>query len=124
MDMATALASLGVTADSIDDSARERLDRDGYALLPGVLSGRQVAGFRARLAELLASEGDRAGLEVHQEAGTDRLADLVNKKAAPSSIPAGTRYAIRSGCWMTSRRTTGRPGWCPGHTGRGNPRAT
>ena len=44
-----------------------------------MLSWRQVAAFRARLAELLASEGDRAGLEVHQEAGTDRLADLVNK---------------------------------------------
>ena len=27
MDMATALAGLGVTADSIDDSARERLDQ-------------------------------------------------------------------------------------------------
>ena len=82
MDMATALAGLGVTADSIDDSARERLDRDGYAVLPGVLSWRQVAGFRSRLAELLASEGDQAGLEVHQEAGTDRLADLVNKDPA------------------------------------------
>ena len=82
MDMATALAGLGVTADSIDDSARERLDRDGYAVLPGVLSWRQVAGFRSRLAGLLASEGDQAGLEVHQEAGTDRLADLVNKDPA------------------------------------------
>ena len=28
---------------------------------------------------MLAAEGDKAGLEVHQEAGTDRLADLVNK---------------------------------------------
>lgn len=26
-----------------------------------------------------AAEGERAGLEVHQEAGTDRLADLGNK---------------------------------------------
>ena len=77
--MATALAGLGVTADSIDDSTRERLDRDGYAPLPGVLSAAQVALMRSRLTELLALEGDRAGLEVHQEAGTDRLADLVNK---------------------------------------------
>jgi ectoine hydroxylase-related dioxygenase (phytanoyl-CoA dioxygenase family) len=79
MDMATALVGLGVTADSIDDSARERLDRDGYALLPGMLSRTQLAAIRSRLAELLAAEGDKAGLEVHQEAGTDRLADLVNK---------------------------------------------
>jgi ectoine hydroxylase-related dioxygenase (phytanoyl-CoA dioxygenase family) len=79
MDMATALADLGVAADSIDGETRSRLDRDGYAMLPGVLSAGQLAVIRTRLGELLAEEGDRAGLEVHQEAGTDRLADLVNK---------------------------------------------
>ena len=79
MDMASALADLGVTADCIDDSIRERLDRDGYAPLPGVLSQAQLTAIRSRLAGLLALEGDQAGLEVHQEAGTDRLADLVNK---------------------------------------------
>jgi ectoine hydroxylase-related dioxygenase (phytanoyl-CoA dioxygenase family) len=79
MDMASALAGLGVTADSIDDETRERLDRDGYVPLEGVLSGQVLARMRSRLAELLAAEGERAGLEVHQEAGTDRLADLVNK---------------------------------------------
>ena len=78
MDMATALADLGVTA-GLDADIRERLDRDGYAALTGVLSAGQVAAIRARLAELMTAEGDRAGLEVHQEAGTDRLADLVNK---------------------------------------------
>jgi ectoine hydroxylase-related dioxygenase (phytanoyl-CoA dioxygenase family) len=79
MDMATALAGLDVTASSIDDDTRERLDRDGYVVLEGVLSGQQLAVMRKRLAELLAAEGERAGLEVHQEAGADRLADLVNK---------------------------------------------
>jgi ectoine hydroxylase-related dioxygenase (phytanoyl-CoA dioxygenase family) len=82
MDVATALAGLGVTADSIDDLTRERLDRDGYAALPGILSQAQLAAIRSRLAELLALEGDKAGLEVHQETGTDRLADLVNKDPA------------------------------------------
>ncbi|MCL2584552.1 MAG: phytanoyl-CoA dioxygenase family protein [Streptosporangiales bacterium] len=82
MDMATALAGLGVTADSVDDATRERLDRDGYAPLPGVLSPTRVAAFRSLIAALLAAEGGQAGLEVHQEAGTDRLADLVNKDAA------------------------------------------
>jgi ectoine hydroxylase-related dioxygenase (phytanoyl-CoA dioxygenase family) len=77
--MATALEDLGVAADSIDDETRARLDRDGYAPLPAVLSEGQLAVIRTRLRELLAAEGDRAGLEVHQEAGTDRLADLVNK---------------------------------------------
>ncbi len=81
MDMATALAELGVTAATIDAGTRERLARDGYVALPDVLSGAQLDAVRARLAELLATEGDRAGLEVHQEKGTDRLADLVNKGA-------------------------------------------
>lgn len=77
--MTTALAGLGVTAGSIDDETRERLDRDGYALLTGVLTDDQLTMMRTRLAGLLAAEGERAGLEVHQEAGTDRLSDLVNK---------------------------------------------
>ena len=77
--MAIALGDLGVTAGSIGGETRERLDRDGYAPLEGVLSGQRLTVMRERLAELLAAEGERAGLEVHQEAGTDRLADLVNK---------------------------------------------
>jgi len=79
MDMASALADLGVTDGTLDPDVKERLDRDGYAPLAGVLSDEQVTRMRARLAELMAAEGERAGLEVHQEAGTDRLADLVNK---------------------------------------------
>jgi ectoine hydroxylase-related dioxygenase (phytanoyl-CoA dioxygenase family) len=79
MDMTTALDDLGVTASTIDDPTRERLDRDGYAVLEGVLTGPVLTVMRTRLAELLEEEGDQAGLEVHQEAGADRLADLVNK---------------------------------------------
>ena len=60
MDMATALAELGVTAATLDAEATERLDRDGYVALPDVLSGQQVEAVRARLAELLAAEGQRA----------------------------------------------------------------
>jgi hypothetical protein len=79
MDMVTALTELGVTERTVDAATKERLDRDGYAPLYGVLTAGQVSGMRARLAEMMAAEGDRAGLGVHQEAGTDRLADLVNK---------------------------------------------
>ena len=49
MDMATALAELGVTEASIDAQTRERLDRDGYAPLPGVLSAAQLTAVRTRL---------------------------------------------------------------------------
>jgi ectoine hydroxylase-related dioxygenase (phytanoyl-CoA dioxygenase family) len=79
MDMATALSQLGVTDRTLDEATRERLDRDGYAPLPGMLSDEQLARARTRVAELAAAEGAAAGREVHQEAGTDRLADLVNK---------------------------------------------
>jgi ectoine hydroxylase-related dioxygenase (phytanoyl-CoA dioxygenase family) len=79
MDMATALAELGVTEQTLDPATKERLDRDGYAPLPGLLTDQQLARARTRAAELAAAEGAAAGREVHQEAGTDRLADLVNK---------------------------------------------
>ena len=42
MDMATALAGLGVTEASLDPDTRDQLDRDGYAPLPGVLSAGQL----------------------------------------------------------------------------------
>ena len=41
MDMATALAELGSTEASIDAETRDRLDRDGYAPLAGVLTAAQ-----------------------------------------------------------------------------------
>jgi ectoine hydroxylase-related dioxygenase (phytanoyl-CoA dioxygenase family) len=77
--MATALAELGVTEATLDEQTRDHLDRDGYAALPGVLSDEELEAIRARVAERLAIEGDQAGLEVHQEAGTNRLANLVDK---------------------------------------------
>ncbi len=49
-----------------------------------------AADLRARLAELLAVEGDQAGIEVHQEAGTDRLADLVNEGGRSNSFIQAT----------------------------------
>jgi ectoine hydroxylase-related dioxygenase (phytanoyl-CoA dioxygenase family) len=81
--MATALADMGVTVTALDAQVSQRLNQDGYVALPGVLSGGQVDEMRARLAELLAAEGDQAGREAHEhrEAGSDRLADLVNKGA-------------------------------------------
>ncbi len=79
MDMDAALTDLGVRDDLIDAKTRAQLDTDGFAPLYGILSPDEVAAFGARLAELSRIEGSRAGAEVHQEAGTDRLSDLVNK---------------------------------------------
>jgi ectoine hydroxylase-related dioxygenase (phytanoyl-CoA dioxygenase family) len=79
MDSATALRELGVAAGLLTAAERAQLDADGFLPLPGVLSAVQLQVIRDRLAGLSAAEGDQAGIEVHQEEGTDRLADLVNK---------------------------------------------
>jgi ectoine hydroxylase-related dioxygenase (phytanoyl-CoA dioxygenase family) len=81
MDIKTALAALGVRGDTLTQAQRDALDHDGFLPLPDILTEQQIAAFRARLDELVVQEGDEAGKEVHQEAGTDRLSDLVNKSA-------------------------------------------
>lgn len=55
------------------------LDQDGFLVLPDILSAEQVERFRVRLDALIRQEGEEAGKEVHQERGTERLANLVNK---------------------------------------------
>lgn len=79
MNMQTTLAQLGVRPDTLSKADKQKLDRDGFLPLPDILSAAQVQAFRARLVEIAETEGDQAGLEFHQEAGTTRLSDLVNK---------------------------------------------
>ena len=79
MDIKTALYSLGVRDDSLSAGERRSLDEDGYLPLPGILPPSQVQALRNRLQELEDEEGEDAGKEVHQEDGTDRLANLANK---------------------------------------------
>jgi len=74
-----ALRALGVREDTLTPEERDRLDRDGFLVLARVLTPEQARQYAARLDELVAIEGEEAGKEVHQEAGTDRLADLINK---------------------------------------------
>lgn len=79
MDIHQALTILGVRDDTLTQAEKDQLDRDGYLPLYNILSPEQVQQFGARLDELTRIEGEKAGTEVHQEAGTDRLSDLVNK---------------------------------------------
>jgi ectoine hydroxylase-related dioxygenase (phytanoyl-CoA dioxygenase family) len=79
MTISEALTTIGATADRLSAAETEALDRDGYVVLRQILSEEQVEALCQRQAELLAAEGKEAGKEVHQEAGTDRLADLINK---------------------------------------------
>jgi hypothetical protein len=77
--MDEALEELGVRPDTLTQQEKDQLDRDGFLPLSGILTAEHVDSLRARARELLQAEGDRAGVEVHQEAGTERLSDLVNK---------------------------------------------
>lgn len=79
MNVRDALTTLGVTDNTLSQAEKDMLDRDGYLPLPGILAAEQIARLNARLDELIALEGAEAGKEVHQEAGTTRLSDLVNK---------------------------------------------
>jgi ectoine hydroxylase-related dioxygenase (phytanoyl-CoA dioxygenase family) len=79
MNTHEALHTLGVRDDTLTTTERSRLDEDGFLPLYGILTPKQIAAITARLTALLEHEGQHAGKEVHQEAGTDRLSDLVNK---------------------------------------------
>ena len=79
MNMTEALQALGVQETNLTPDEIAFLDREGYLPLPGILSASEIDALRNKQDELLAAEGDAAGKEVHQEAGTDRLSDLINK---------------------------------------------
>jgi ectoine hydroxylase-related dioxygenase (phytanoyl-CoA dioxygenase family) len=63
----------------LDPAQLERLDRDGFLPIARALDGATLAALRDRVDALVAEEGERAGIEVHQEAGAARLANLVDK---------------------------------------------
>jgi len=79
MTIAAALSALGVRPDTLTEDEKAFLDSQGYLPLKGILNAAQVEALRGRLDEILNAEGEEAGKEVHQEKGTDRMADLVNK---------------------------------------------
>ena len=79
LDTQSALQSLGATDTTLTATEKEFLDENGFLVLPGILDAAQIDGLRRRLAELLDLEKENAGREVHQEAGTARLSNLVDK---------------------------------------------
>ena len=79
MNIHDALVTLGVTDQTLSIDERNQLLTNGYLHLHGILTQEQVDEVNARLHALLQEEGEEAGKEVHQEAGTDRLANLINK---------------------------------------------
>src|SRR5258707_8511135 len=79
MQLQEALTLLGVTEQSLSQEEKDKLDQDGFLPLPNILSPQQINQLTKRTDELIAIEGQDAGKEVHQELGTTRLSDLVNK---------------------------------------------
>jgi ectoine hydroxylase-related dioxygenase (phytanoyl-CoA dioxygenase family) len=79
MTMEEALAALGVTDKTLNRGEKDSLDKAGFLLLHGVVDRKWLDELRKVYEELMRQEGPEAGKEVHQEAGTRRLADLVNK---------------------------------------------
>jgi len=79
MNVQQALTQFGVREDTLSAEEKQFLDDNGYLPLPGILAPQQVQAIANRLEALAAEEGDKAGLEVHQEKGTIRLSNLVNK---------------------------------------------
>ena len=79
MNIQEALYELGVREETLTLEEKNYLDSQGYLSLRGLMPQEQLEAIRNRQEELLSDEGDKAGTEVHQESGTDRLSDLINK---------------------------------------------
>ncbi len=79
MIMQDALHQLQVNAATLTPDEIKQLDEQGYLPLYNILSQDQIIAFRNRLDELTQAEGELAGTEVHQEAGTNRLSNLIDK---------------------------------------------
>ena len=78
-EMVRLLGSFGASPALLSGAERAMLDEQGFLSLPGLLDPAAVQALARRFDELVQAEGDQAGLEAHQEAGTARLANLVDK---------------------------------------------
>jgi ectoine hydroxylase-related dioxygenase (phytanoyl-CoA dioxygenase family) len=79
MNVRDTLSELGVNDTTLTPEEKQSLDENGYVILRNMFTREQAAAFITRLEELAKQEGERAGVEAHQEEGTVRLADLINK---------------------------------------------
>ena len=79
MNINQSLKDLGVTDESLTERQKEELDKKGFTVLPGIIDSPWLSQLRDLFEHLCEKEGAAAGMEVQQEAGTRRLADLVNK---------------------------------------------
>ncbi len=64
---------------SLTDLEKHQLDEAGYLLLPSFINPGLLDELRQTVERLFSEEGERAGIEFKQEAGSRRLANLVDK---------------------------------------------
>jgi ectoine hydroxylase-related dioxygenase (phytanoyl-CoA dioxygenase family) len=74
-----ALSALGVTGNTLSEAEKHALDVQGFVVFPSIIEPEWLERLRDKYEDILEKEGKLAGIEVHQEQGTRRLADLVNK---------------------------------------------
>ncbi|NRF96328.1 phytanoyl-CoA dioxygenase family protein [Paenibacillus frigoriresistens] len=73
------LEALQAHESLLTETEKRELDEKGFVLFYDMIDTNWIEDLRKRFDELIESEGAAAGKEVHQEKGTRRLADLVNK---------------------------------------------
>jgi hypothetical protein len=78
-NMEEALADLGVTNTTLSAEEKRSIDEQGFVIFPDMVHKTWLNELQDGYENLMEKEGKSAGFEVHQEEGTRRLADLVNK---------------------------------------------
>lgn len=63
----------------LPEETAHALDRDGYIILPNMIEAESLQKLRATFDQIVDSEGEGAAQEHHQEPGSHRIANLVNK---------------------------------------------
>ncbi len=81
MTVHDALQSLGAYDAALADDEKTFLDEQGYLVLGQLFTDDEMLAIRTCLDRLGEQEGDDAGKEVHQEAGTLRLSNTIEKDA-------------------------------------------
>ena len=79
MNIEEALGQLGVTSTTLSDEEKRQLDEEGYLILTDFIGHGLLKALQDKYEELMEREGQNAGKEFQQEAGTRRLSDLINK---------------------------------------------
>ncbi len=79
MNNASQIEPLALVTPTTEEA--HHIEREGFVVLRGLIDPTWRMALAARIDALVANEGNHAGREVHQEDGTDRLANLVDKGA-------------------------------------------